>query len=85
MIPSSARLPMALDGIEEKGLGSTGGSGGPICSQSQQKSPIPSPSTTFLLFLRNDRNQEILLRLAGFCPGLSNPQRSLSKLLETAL
>lgn len=35
----------------------------------------PRPSATFLLSLRNDRNQEILLGLAGFCPGLSNPQR----------
>lgn len=35
----------------------------------------PYPSAAFPLSLRNDRNQEILLGLAGFCPGLSNPQR----------
>lgn len=45
------------------------------CARSQHEFWSPSPSAPFLVFLRNDRNQEILLGLAGFCPGLSNPEK----------
>lgn len=47
--------------------------------------PSFSASAASIHVLRNVRNQEILLRVACFCPGLSNTQSSNCKLLETAL
>lgn len=47
--------------------------------------PSFSASATSIRISRNVRNQEILLQVACFCPGLSNMQSSNSKLLETAL
>lgn len=81
----SAELPVALDKTRTKARGRQEAGKAPSDLRANKSPPTRSPSATFPPFLRNDRNQEILLRLAGFCPGLSNPQRSPSKLLETAL
>lgn len=80
----STELPVALDKTRRKARGRQEAGKAPSDLRANDSPPTPSPAT-FPPFLRNDRNQEILLRLASFCPGLSNPQRSPSKLLETAL